>query len=204
LGSCEQHGYLSLLTDMRIPQALADAASQESQVLVAPALNFGVSPYFMAFPGTISLRSSTYLAVLEDMLAALIQHGFRRILIVNGHGGNHVATALTEELLNRHTHVTIRWYSWWQAPAVERICEKHGLKSGHANWIEAFPFTRVTELPRGVGSAAEKHGTLGAEKTRELFPEGVIGSPYQADLAILDEIFQTALANILYMLKFED
>jgi len=46
LGACEQHGYLSLLSDVRIPLALADAASQRTGVAVAPPLNFGVSPYF--------------------------------------------------------------------------------------------------------------------------------------------------------------
>ncbi|MEI7849194.1 MAG: creatininase family protein, partial [Chloroflexota bacterium] len=59
LGATEQHGYLSLLTDVRIPMALADAASQSSGVMIAPTLNFGCSPYFLAYPGTISLRVST-------------------------------------------------------------------------------------------------------------------------------------------------
>ena len=58
-GACEQHGYLSLLTDSKIPLAMADAASQKTGVLVGPALNFGASPYFLAYPGTISLRLST-------------------------------------------------------------------------------------------------------------------------------------------------
>ena len=47
LGACEQHGYLSLTTDVLIPQALGDAASQQTGVLVAPVLNFGSSPYFL-------------------------------------------------------------------------------------------------------------------------------------------------------------
>ena len=66
LGACEQHGYLSLLTDVKIPLTLADAASQQSGVLVAPALNFGASPYFLTYPGTLSLRVSTLLDLVED------------------------------------------------------------------------------------------------------------------------------------------
>ena len=204
LGSCEQHGYLSLQTDVRIPQVLADAASQESHVLVAPALNFGVSPYFMAFPGTVSLRSATYLAVIEDILTSLIQHGFKRILILNGHGGNSLVSATIEELLNRYPEVMVRWYAWWQAPAVIHLYEKHGLKPGHAAWMEAFPFTRVADLPEGDNRVPEQHSLWNAEALRKAFPEGVMGSPYQAELKIMDEIFQTALANILHMLKFED
>ena len=88
VGSCEQHGYLSLLTDVKIPLALADAASQASGVLVAPTLNFGASPYFLAYPGTISLRITTLLDLVEDLLRSVYRHGFRRVLFLNGHGGN--------------------------------------------------------------------------------------------------------------------
>jgi creatinine amidohydrolase len=177
LGSCEQHGYLSMLTDVRIPQALADAASQESQVLVAPPINFGVSPHFLAFPGTISLRSSTYLAVFEDVLVSLITTGFRKILILNGHGGNHMATGMTAEILNRYPTVKIQWYSWWQAPSVVRLYEKNGLKPGHASWMEVFPFTKVAELPAGTKLVPEGEGIIRAEQLRQLFPDGVMGTP---------------------------
>src|SRR5574338_100571 len=78
-GATEQHAYLSLLTDVKIPQALADAASQRTGVLVAPPLNFGVSPYFLAYPGTLSLRVSTFTAVLEDVVRSAAGQGFRRM-----------------------------------------------------------------------------------------------------------------------------
>src|SRR5664279_2864941 len=78
LGACEEHGYLSLLTDVRIPLALADSASQKTGVLVAPPLNFGVSPYFRSYPGTISLRVSTFLDVVEDLVRSVHGAGFRR------------------------------------------------------------------------------------------------------------------------------
>ena len=81
VGATEQHGYLSLLTDVKIPLALADAVSQETGILVAPPLNFGVSPYFLSYPGTISLRLNTFLQVIEDMVRSLYHQGFRRILI---------------------------------------------------------------------------------------------------------------------------
>lgn len=66
-GATEQHGYLSLLTDIRVPMAFADAASQQTGVLVAPALNYGVSPYFATYPGTFSLRASTLMDAVEDI-----------------------------------------------------------------------------------------------------------------------------------------
>src|SRR5574342_1406659 len=93
-GACEEHGYLSLLTDIKIPLALADAASERTRVLVAPPLNFGISPYFAKYPGTISLRAQTFLAVIGDIVRWVHAQGFRRLLFVNGHGGNSPATAL--------------------------------------------------------------------------------------------------------------
>jgi len=70
IGACEQHAYLSLLTDIKIPLALADSASQKTGVVVAPPLNFGCSKYFEAYPGTLSLRVSTMLDVVEDLVVS--------------------------------------------------------------------------------------------------------------------------------------
>ena len=78
LGSCEQHAYLSLLTDVKIPLAMADAASQQSGVLVAPPLNFGASPYFLAYPGTMSLRIDTLVDVGEDLDSFSLWTGFSK------------------------------------------------------------------------------------------------------------------------------
>ena len=93
LGSCEQHGYLSLFSDTRIPQALADAASHQTGVLVAPPVNYGISPYFLNYPGTFSLRLSTFCDLVEDIVRSAYRHGFRRLLFLNGHGGNDPARA---------------------------------------------------------------------------------------------------------------
>ena len=141
LGSCEQHAYLSLLTDTRIPLALGDAASRQTGVLLAPPLNFGVSPYFLAYPGTISLRVSTFLAVVEDLIRSLHQQGFRRMLFLNGHGGNHPAQELIPELANQLTGLRPSWYSWFNSHSVQEVLQRQELKGYHASWMEAFNFT---------------------------------------------------------------
>ena len=115
LGATEQHGYLSLLTDIKIPLALADAASQQSGVLVAPPLNFGSSPYFLEYPGTISFRLSTLLDATEDIIRSVYGQGFRRILVLNGHGGNVGVRARLSELANELPELRMNWYSWWQS-----------------------------------------------------------------------------------------
>jgi creatinine amidohydrolase len=134
LGACEEHGYLSLLTDSKIPMALADTASEKTGVLVAPPLNFGVSPYFAHYPGTLSLRVQTFLSVVEDLTRWVYAQGFKRLLFVNGHGGNSPAVPLLHELVNFLPGLKADWYAWWTAPSVKAIMEAAGLEGNHANW----------------------------------------------------------------------
>ncbi len=201
LGACEQHGYLSLLTDIKIPQAIADAASQRTHVLSAPPLNFGVSPHFGNYPGTISLRLETFLAAVEDMVRSLYRQGFRHLVILNGHGGNDPARTRLSEIIEDLPGLTIRWYAWWSAPHVTEVGVKHGLKSYHAAWIEAFPFVRVANLPLGEKKPVESHDILGAAGSRQLYGDGVFGGPYQVEDAILDEIFEVAVKDVVELLQ---
>src|SRR5512137_3171851 len=100
IGACEQHGYLSLLSDVKIPLALADAASKQTGVLVAPPVNYGSSPYFLSYPGTFSLQISTLISTLQDIIRSAAGQGFKRILVLNGHGGNTGVKACLGELAN--------------------------------------------------------------------------------------------------------
>ena len=169
IGAVEQHGYLSLLTDVLIPQRLAQAASEQTGVVVAPLLNFGSSPYFLAYPGTISLRMSTLLAALEDIVRSLYGHGFHRFVVLNGHGGNRGAKAALDELANQLPALQAYWYDWWLSPVVMPIAEKHGLAPSHANWLEAFEFTQVAELPEGEKGFPGPAPSMHAYKVRRHF-----------------------------------
>ena len=203
LGACEQHGYLSLLTDVKIPLALADAASQQTGVLVAPPVNFGASPYFLKYPGTLSLRVATLLDLIEDLARSAYGHGFRRFLVLNGHGGNDAVRARLYELANDLGDVRIAWYAWWQSNSVHLVAERHGLKPFHASWLENFPFTRVGELPEGEKTPPRVPGLMGAEEAREVYGDGVFGGAYTASPAVMDEIFAVSLEDILQLIRFE-
>jgi len=203
LGACEQHGYLSLLTDVKIPLALADAASRQTGVLVAPPLNFGASPYFLAYPGTLSLSISTLMDVAEDIIHSAYGQGFRRMLVLNGHGGNDPVRARLYELASELPDLRLAWYAWWTSHSVEAVARKHDLKSYHAGWIEAFPFTRVADLPEGEKAPPYVPGLLGAEEARQVYGDGVFGGPYQVDDSIMGEIFAAALGDVVHLLQFE-
>ena len=203
IGATEQHGYLSLLTDVKIPQALADAASKQTGVLIAPAINFGCSPYFRAYPGTISLRSTTLLALVEDMIRSLAHSGFKKILILNGHGGNKGAETFLSELADELPAVSLRWYEWWESHSTEEISVKHNLKPAHANWLEAFPFTKVVELPVERKTPPTIPGIMDSALARQTYGDGSFGGDYEVSEHIMSELFNAALMDVLQLLHFD-
>ena len=201
-GACEQHGYLSLLTDSKIPLALASAASQQTGVLVGPALNFGISPYFATYPGTISLRAQTYLAVISDIVRSLHGYGFRRLLFVNGHGGNAPAQGALAELVNELPDLQVSWYAWWLAPSTAQVAQAAGLTPYHASWSEAFSFCRVADLPAGEKPPASSPRLLNAQETRALYRDGVFGGAYSASEAVMQQLFDACVADVVERLSF--
>jgi len=200
-GSCEQHAYLSLLTDVSIPLAMADAASRQSGVLVAPPLNFGASPYFLAYPGTMSLRIDTLLDVGEDLIRSLYGQDFRKILVLNGHGGNDPLRVRLYEVATDLPDLRLTWYAWWQSHSIEAICQKYELKPAHANWLESFKFNLVTELPEGDKIPPHVPGLMGANESRHVYGDGSFGGPYKVDNAIMQEIFDACVADVVHLLN---
>ncbi|RJP50800.1 MAG: creatininase family protein [Anaerolineaceae bacterium] len=204
LGACEQHAYLSLLTDIKIPLALADSASQRTGVLVAPPLNFGFSHYFLDYPGTLSLRVPTLIAAVEDLVRSAYRSGFRRLLILNGHGGNTPVNDHLNDVINDLPGLQILWYQWWDSHSVEAVAVKHSIKPAHANWLEAFQFTIVGDLPEGEKTPPSVPSSImDAATTRRVYGDGSFGGRYRVEEGIMHEIFNAALEDILLLLKFE-
>jgi creatinine amidohydrolase len=102
VGSTEQHGPAGPLgVDSYAAIALAEDAARATGVLVTPPLWFGDSPHHLDFPGTISLSTETLVAVARDVIRSLARHGFRKILVINGHKGTNIA-GLTTALRSLH------------------------------------------------------------------------------------------------------
>src|SRR5256885_1673861 len=97
LGSTEQHASLSLGTDSILAERVSVEAAEPLGVPVLPVLAYGLTPYFAAYPGSPTLRVETFLAVLRDLLDSLLGQRFKRVLLVNGHGGNAPGGALAAE-----------------------------------------------------------------------------------------------------------
>jgi creatinine amidohydrolase len=143
LGSTEQHAYLSLSTDSILAERVAAEAAEPLGVPVFPVVAYGITPSFCAYPGTISLRVETYLRLVRDILDGLHGQGFRRLVVVNGHGGNTPAQALVDEWLADHGDAQVKWHNWWNAPEVWAQVQATDVVASHASWMENFPWTRL-------------------------------------------------------------
>ena len=204
LGSTEQHAGLSLLTDAILAERIAVEAAEPLGVPVFPALPFGVSPYFQAFPGSMTLRVGTLCAVARDLLDSLKRSGFRRILLVNGHGGNAPAGALAQEWLMDNPDCRVRFYDWWRAPRTfAKVLEIDPVAS-HGSWMENFPWTRLPATPADEQKPmvdVEGLKTLPPFEARNLLEDGNFGGRSQRPDADMLAIWQVAVAETREMLE---
>jgi creatinine amidohydrolase len=211
-GSTEQHGrHLPLGTDAMVPTALAHRLAERTGVLVAPTLAYGMSLHHLGFPGSVSLRPETLAHALEDILRSLYRHGFWRVLLLNGHGGNTAPfqVALANVMADL-PELAVRVRQWWREPAVDEVIRETigepGL--GHADAGETAPmlalFPSLVRLERAQHSPDTGPIDFLTERVfRERFPHGVIGAdPRLATaalgermLAVLTDIYATQLAD---------
>lgn len=157
LGSIEQHGYLSLAVDQILAERVAVEAADGAGVPVFPALPYGLAPYFAAYPGTLTLTTETYVRVVRELLDGLRRSGFRRIVLVNGHGGNQPAAAVAGEYAMRHPEMRVKFHNWWAAPRTMEAVRAVDPVGTHASWMEHFPWTRLVgvEVPEGSKPVAD-------------------------------------------------
>jgi creatinine amidohydrolase len=143
-GATEQHGpHLPTGTDTyaveHIVRSAAARVADRVSVLVAPTLPFGCSPHHLAFGGTMSISSQTYYAVVRDLVESLITDGFRRVLVINGHGGNHELIQLVVRDLALEYPVNLGAASYWQMAMPELLetgSPALGRTPGHAGNFE--------------------------------------------------------------------
>lgn len=144
IGATEQHGpHLPLGTDFLIVEHVARAAAHRARdsvdVLVAPTLPFGSSHHHLALGGTVSLGTERYYGALRDITESLVQDGFRRIFLLNGHGGNREIMQLVARDLALEHPVNLGAASYWELARealTDGALHLSGRLPGHAGVFE--------------------------------------------------------------------
>jgi creatinine amidohydrolase len=197
VGSTEQHAFLSLATDAILAERVAVEAAEPLGVPVYPVVPYGVAPYFAAFPGTVTLRDETYLALLQDVLASLLGSGFRRILVVNGHGGNAGVLEALRAWAAERPELRLRWHDWWRAPATRRKVDEIDPSGSHANWMETFAWTRLphVDLPAGPKPVPDlsDRASLTPAELRTRLGDGSFGGAYVRSNEEMDALWRVAV-----------
>jgi creatinine amidohydrolase len=196
-GSVEQHAQLSLCVDAILAERVAVEAAEPLGVPVYPAMPFGLAPYFAAFPGSVSLRVETLLGVARDLIASVARAGFRRILIVNGHGGNAPVGALALEMMTEMPELSIRFHNWWNAPRTWAAVQAADPTGSHGNWMENFRWTRLAHAPAPPGEKAPVDMALmrasNPAGVRTLLGDGSFGGPWQKPDDVMARIWATGV-----------
>lgn len=124
-GTLEDHGrHLPIDTDVVLATGVCHAAARRiaDEVVVLPPITHGYSPHHMDFPGTITIRWNTFVEYVLDITRSLVHHGFRKILLVNGHGSNRPVLDLAARLtVVEHPYAHCGAVSWWELFKVREV-----------------------------------------------------------------------------------
>lgn len=227
IGATEQHGpHLPLETDFRMADTVAERAAERATeagapTVVTPPIWSGFSPHHMDFAGTISVRSSTLQALVRDVATSLWHHGFRKILVLNGHGGNANLLGAVTQALRFEDDVRIATASYWNFAAnriaewresgpggIDHACEMemslmlhvrpdlaHSDQARDAAW---FPKSRFLTGDLAIGAPVSVAWNLA-----ELTEDGTLGDAAKGSAERGEELFDAIVAEIAdFLIEF--
>jgi creatinine amidohydrolase len=179
VGSTEQHAQLSLMVDCILSERVSVDAAEPLGVPVFPPVN--------------------YLKVVRDILESMADQGFKRIVIVNGHGGNSPASTLAQEWMTDHPGTKIKFHNWYNAPKTWAKVKQIDPVASHASWMENFKWTR---LPGVVAPSQqkpmidyEKMRIASAKEVRAQLGDGNFGGYYERSDEEMDALWAVAVAE---------
>jgi creatinine amidohydrolase len=220
LGSVEQHGrHMPLGTDTKLAYSVTLAAAERlaGRVAVLPPPWYGFSAHHMRFAGTVTLQPATIIAMVEDIAASVVAHGFRRLLVVNGHGGNGGIIDVLASTLGHRFYGTARvaaftYFQLAQA-AIAELRESAPGGMGHACEFETSMMLHLrpdlVELDRAEvaypnpGSGYLTTDLLGGSAVRtyhdfrDLSESGTLGDPSLATRQKGQRFFDAVVADLV-------
>jgi creatinine amidohydrolase len=214
LGTTEQHGrHMPTDVDIRNCWEVAEAVSARTGIPLLPPLPYGESGYWTGWPGTLSLRSETLIDVILDILGGVVETGFRRVLLLNGHIGNGPTLALSEhQVRERYPELQVRALSWWDVSP--RVIEamyadsiQAALRSFHANRGETAVYLAHSperiDMTEAVDEPDGYERPLFSYHSRKLTRSGVVGHPTDATAEQGREILDMAIDDLVSLVTGE-
>ena len=207
VGSMEQHGpHLPFQVDTFVSSRIAeDLEKRMADVLLLPSIWSGVSAHHMDFPGSITVRAKVFIDLLHDICASLHHHGFRRIVLLNGHGGNRSSLEVLGQELFVELGLTVNTLAYWDlVPDLVKSLKKSKSKGmGHSGELEtslmlhlAPQWVNQRDIPEGLLGVEDEGPTDGIKRyvnMKEHSEAGVIGRPSAATAEIGAKLYDGAL-----------
>jgi creatinine amidohydrolase len=135
VGTIEAHGVTGLGTDNQIPLSIAERIAESVKALVAPTIHYGITRSLLPYPGSLTVLPETFERYVSEIAASLADAGFRRIVFLNGHGGNTEALKNVSVRLYRDKQVYSMVIDWWTLCG-EEVRRVYGHAGGHAGTDE--------------------------------------------------------------------
>lgn len=210
IGSIEQHGpHAPLATDTIAAAAVAEAGADafDGDVVVAPPIQVGVSEEHRAFSGSLWVSEETFRSYVRETVSSLAHHGWDRVVIVNGHGGNAPALREVCARISRHDEAYAVPFTWFDA------IDQTAVEMGHAGPLETALLAHVapelieeSQLAPASEQAADRWGVWQsgvnlAYDTDEFSDNGVVGDPTEGDAELGEEILEEASAQLVSLLE---
>ncbi|MFD2924834.1 creatininase family protein [Halobacillus naozhouensis] len=218
IGAHEQHGpHMVESCDAVLATEMAKQLAEKMfpRIIVTPTINMGVSEHHMNFPGTISLKPETLIAILKDVVRSLKHHGITKFLFLNAHGGNQSTLSVASTTLSAEESVEV-YYAKTTASAKQTVA--HAITSpifGHSCEREvsealylAPSLVRADRLAKGDFIEGGRYKQLrpgkaiqGFYRYEDMTRNGSIGDATKASREIGEQIVQEAVENITLSLE---
>jgi creatinine amidohydrolase len=217
IGSTEQHGPTGFIgTDALCPELVAHEIGKRQNVMVAPTLSIGMAQHHLGFPGSITLRPSTLMAVICDVINSLTRHGFDRFFFLNGHGGNNdTYQAAFSEIYAESSlgtagqdrpSVRCHLEDWWDSDAIREISKREfgDAEGGHATPSEVsltyfgYPEDGARVKRDKLTPRLAPDGPIyDASDFRRRYADGRMGSdPTLSTVEIGQELFEASVRSV--------
>lgn len=219
IGVIEQHGHhLPVDTDAFIAQEIAhEAARRDAEILVGPTVHFGYTPSNKNFPGSISLSAGTWTALIRDVVRSVTRHGFGRIALLNGHGGQVALSRAAVSMLQDEDGISVvvlNWFGLVDKEMAHLFAEEKlsGGRVGHAGAVETSmnlhlrpelsdQGSRVRNVRPATPEFVSQAGGYLQTPREKLSPSGVIGDPNLASAEKGAELFGLAVDRLCTFVK---